>query len=126
MRVSAGAAPLLGAFLFAAVVAAHAQEAFTRRTVNVRAGPDTSYPTVAPLGAGASVEVMGCLDDWSWCDVASPITAAGSTRPISPTCIRLSSALLFVCLQLRHPDHLVFARVVLGSVLSRQAVVWAP
>jgi uncharacterized protein YraI len=33
-------------------------------------GPDTSYPTVAVLGPGASVEVMGCLDDWSWCDVA--------------------------------------------------------
>src|SRR5881396_590552 len=70
MTLSARAAALLGAFLFAAALAANAQEAFTTRTVNVRAGPDTSYPTVAVLGPGAPVQVMGCLDDWSWCDVA--------------------------------------------------------
>src|ERR1700687_1722441 len=50
-------------------IAASAQEAYTTRTVNVRAGPDTSYPPVAALGGGAPVQVMGCLDDWSWCDV---------------------------------------------------------
>ena len=50
--------------------ATSAQDAFTTRSVNVRAGPDTSYPPVATLGGGAPVQVMGCLDDWSWCDVA--------------------------------------------------------
>jgi uncharacterized protein YraI len=50
--------------------ATSAQDAFTTRSVNVRAGPDTSYPAVAVLGGGAPVQVMGCLDDWSWCDVA--------------------------------------------------------
>src|SRR2546430_13152711 len=49
--------------------AAAAQDGFTTRSVNVRAGPDTSYPAVATLGGGAPVQVMGCLDDWSWCDV---------------------------------------------------------
>jgi len=59
----------LASFLVAIPFAASAQEAFTSRSVNVRAGPDTSYPAVATLGGGAPVEVMGCLDDWSWCDV---------------------------------------------------------
>jgi uncharacterized protein YraI len=59
----------LAALLLAIPVAASAQEAYTTRTVNVRAGPDTSYPPVAALGGGAPVQVMGCLDDWSWCDV---------------------------------------------------------
>jgi uncharacterized protein YraI len=60
----------LAAVLLAVSFATSAQDAFTTRTVNVRAGPDTSYPPVAVLGAGAPVQVMGCLDDWSWCDVA--------------------------------------------------------
>jgi len=62
-------APWLGAFLLVVSVAASAQDAFTTRTVNVRAGPDTSYPAVAALGPGTPVQVVGCLDDWSWCDV---------------------------------------------------------
>jgi uncharacterized protein YraI len=59
----------LASVLLAIPVAASAQEAYTTRSVNVRAGPDTSYPPVATLGGGAPVQVMGCLDDWSWCDV---------------------------------------------------------
>jgi uncharacterized protein YraI len=56
--------------LLAIPFAISAQDAFTTRSVNVRAGPDTSYPAVATLGGGVPVQVMGCLDDWSWCDVA--------------------------------------------------------
>ena len=63
-------APWLGVLLLVVSFAASAQDAFTTRSVNVRAGPDTSYPAVDVLGAGAPVHVMGCLDDWSWCDVA--------------------------------------------------------
>jgi uncharacterized protein YraI len=59
----------LTAVLLAVPVAVSAQEAYTVRSVNVRAGPDTSYPVVSGLGAGAPVQVFGCLDDWSWCDV---------------------------------------------------------
>jgi len=59
----------LASVLLAIPFATSAQDAFTTRTVNVRAGPDTSYPAVAVLGGGAPVQVMGCLDDWSWCDV---------------------------------------------------------
>ncbi|MES1982991.1 MAG: SH3 domain-containing protein [Pseudomonadota bacterium] len=46
-----------------------AQEAYTARPANVRAGPDRSYPLVAQLPAGAPLQMVGCLDDWSWCDV---------------------------------------------------------
>jgi uncharacterized protein YraI len=60
-----GVAALLAAIAFSA----SAQVAYTTRTVNVRAGPDTSYPPISALAPGASVQVMGCLDDWSWCDV---------------------------------------------------------
>lgn len=69
MKRIARTAPWLGALLLVVSIAASAQDAFTTRTVNVRAGPDTSYPAVAALGPGAPVQVMGCLDDWSWCDV---------------------------------------------------------
>src|SRR2546430_11969535 len=60
----------LASVLLAIPIATSAQDAFTTRSVNVRAGPDTSYPAVATLGGGSPVQVMGCLDDWSWCDVA--------------------------------------------------------
>jgi len=59
----------LASVLLAIPIATSAQDAFTTRSVNVRAGPDTSYPAIATLGGGAPVQVMGCLDDWSWCDV---------------------------------------------------------
>jgi uncharacterized protein YraI len=55
--------------LLALPIAAMAQQAFTTRTVNVRAGPNNAYPIVAQVGGGAPMQVMGCLADWSWCDV---------------------------------------------------------
>lgn len=60
----------LAAVLLAMSFAASGQEAYTTRSVNIRGGPDTSYPPVAVLAPGAPLQVMGCLDDWSWCDVA--------------------------------------------------------
>ena len=49
--------------------AALAQYAYTTGTVNMRAGPDGSYPLVLRVYPGTQVPVHGCLDDWSWCDV---------------------------------------------------------
>ncbi|MEP7330437.1 MAG: SH3 domain-containing protein [Betaproteobacteria bacterium] len=48
---------------------AWAQLAFTTSTVNMRAGPDRSFPLVAWLPAGTQVNVIGCINGWSWCDV---------------------------------------------------------
>jgi uncharacterized protein YraI len=49
--------------------ASSAETAYTTKTVNVRAGPSRDYPLVARVPAGVPVEVNGCVDDWTWCDV---------------------------------------------------------
>jgi uncharacterized protein YraI len=61
---------LFGVCLLGLSAAAAAQNAVTTGPVSVYAGPDDSYPPVAQLDADSPVQVMGCLDDWSWCDVA--------------------------------------------------------
>ena len=72
-RRGAGVGALLALLLaFAAPMAAVAQDAYTNRTAHVRAGPDRTYPQVAVFPAGAPLQVVGCLDDWSWCDVTFP------------------------------------------------------
>lgn len=48
---------------------AWAQQAFTTRTANVRAGPERDFPLVATLPPGASVYIAGCLSDYRWCDI---------------------------------------------------------
>ena len=48
---------------------ASAEEAYTVRGVNLRAGPDVGYPRVEYVPAGEPVDVVGCLEDYSWCDV---------------------------------------------------------
>ncbi|MGH8149334.1 MAG: SH3 domain-containing protein [Steroidobacteraceae bacterium] len=58
------------ALLLAAFGSANAQNAFTSRPMNVRAGPNREYPLVAQLGSGAPLDVRGCLSDWSWCDAS--------------------------------------------------------
>lgn len=50
-------------------VAAYASLAVTTQGVNMRAGPDASYPRVAALGGGVQVDVVGCVQGWQWCDV---------------------------------------------------------
>lgn len=49
--------------------AASAEPAVTTHGVNMRAGPDVSYPQVAFLGRGMRVNVVGCVDGWQWCEV---------------------------------------------------------
>jgi uncharacterized protein YraI len=51
-------------------VTAMAENAVTTDVASVRAGPDDSYPEVAQLDPDSPIQVMGCLDDWSWCDVS--------------------------------------------------------
>jgi uncharacterized protein YraI len=70
MRASSCLRLSFGVYLLAFSAAAAAQNAVTTHPVGVYAGPDDSYPIVAQLDADVPVEVMGCLDDWSWCDAA--------------------------------------------------------
>jgi len=60
-----------GALLLAAGGIASAQDAYTARPMNLRAGPDRGYPMVEQLDAGSPLDVHGCLDSWSWCDVSA-------------------------------------------------------
>ena len=49
--------------------AAFAAPGFTTTTVNLRAGPDTDYPSIGVLPPGLEVSIEGCIEGWSWCDV---------------------------------------------------------
>ena len=53
------------------VASAAAQQAYTTRQVNLRAGPDRGYPQVAYVGAGQSVYVNGCISVYRWCDITA-------------------------------------------------------
>jgi uncharacterized protein YraI len=46
-----------------------AETAYTTKSVNLRAGPSRNYELVAQAPGGVPVEVYGCVDDWTWCDV---------------------------------------------------------
>lgn len=54
-----------------AIPSAFGADGYVTGNVNLRAGPDSSYPSVARLPAGAAVAIEGCVDGWSWCDVAA-------------------------------------------------------
>jgi uncharacterized protein YraI len=58
-----------GAVLLTLCAGAWAQNAMTTTSADLYAGPDDSYPMVAQLDSDTPVQVYGCLDDWSWCDV---------------------------------------------------------
>jgi uncharacterized protein YraI len=60
----------LGFSVFAAT-SAFAGDGYVTGNANLRAGPDSSYPSVAMLASGTEVAIEGCVDGWSWCDVAS-------------------------------------------------------
>ncbi|WP_322042404.1 SH3 domain-containing protein [Paraburkholderia sp. J67] len=67
------AAICLAAGLSLAATGARAQsEAYTSEPVDLFAGPSDEYPVVTELGPNVPVTVMGCVSDYSWCDVAMP------------------------------------------------------
>ena len=50
-------------------VASAQDDGYANSNVNLRAGPSTGYPVVAVLEAGTPLEIFGCLDEYTWCDV---------------------------------------------------------
>jgi uncharacterized protein YraI len=51
--------------------AAHAQQpnAYLLTNVNLRAGPGTEYPVIITVPNRAQIEILGCLADYTWCDI---------------------------------------------------------
>jgi uncharacterized protein YraI len=47
-------------------------QAYANAPVDIYAGPAPDYPVVAQVPQGAPLTVMGCVEDYSWCDVAAP------------------------------------------------------
>ena len=62
---------LAAAFMLLAFggVASAQDDGYVNTNVNLRAGPSTGYPVVAVLEAGTPLEIFGCLDEYTWCDV---------------------------------------------------------
>jgi uncharacterized protein YraI len=58
---------VIAAFMLPAQAMAY--EAYTRVDLNLRVGPDTTYGVIDVIPWGDPVEVMGCLQDFAWCDV---------------------------------------------------------
>ncbi|SDE14061.1 SH3 domain-containing protein [Paraburkholderia lycopersici] len=76
-RMHALAAGLAGASLVTGLALASSgasaqTAAYTSEPVELYAGPSGDYPVVSELGPGVPVTVMGCVSDYSWCDVTVP------------------------------------------------------
>ncbi len=57
------------ALLCLAPLAASASQGYVTGNVNLRAGPDLGYPPIMTVPTGSDIDIQGCLDDYSWCDV---------------------------------------------------------
>lgn len=53
-----------------APLAAQAFEGWVVADISLQAGPDPAYPSITELSAGTPVSIQGCIDGWTWCDVA--------------------------------------------------------
>lgn len=57
------------ALALGAPFAAFANDAYVVADISLQAGPDTDYPPIDNLSAGTEVDVQGCIEGFSWCDV---------------------------------------------------------
>jgi uncharacterized protein YraI len=61
----------LAVLLSVASLSAQAQEGYVMVNLNMRAAPDSDYPLITTLEAGSPISVLGCIDDYEWCDVSA-------------------------------------------------------
>lgn len=57
------------ALALGAPLAAFATDAYVVSDISLQAGPDSDYPPIENLSAGTEVDVQGCVEGFSWCDV---------------------------------------------------------
>lgn len=69
MKLPMKSAALATAILLAASSAQAATAAMTTDPLNLRVGPGPGYAVASVLPAGASVSVLGCIDNSNWCRV---------------------------------------------------------
>ncbi len=60
---------LLASLFLLAPLLTHAADGFVTTNVNLRAGPDSSYPRITTIPIGTQIAIQGCTDGWEWCDV---------------------------------------------------------
>lgn len=60
----------LATLALCAPLAAQAVGGWVVADISLQAGPDPTYPSIAELPAGTPVSIQGCIDGWTWCDVA--------------------------------------------------------
>jgi uncharacterized protein YraI len=48
-----------------------AAEGFVGADISLQAGPDAEYPSIVELAAGTPVQIEGCIDGYTWCDVVT-------------------------------------------------------
>ncbi len=70
-RSLAGASGAVLLALAALAGTAHAVPGYVVQGINMRAGPGVDYPWIASLPPGTRTEIFGCLDGYTWCDVAA-------------------------------------------------------
>ena len=60
---------ILLAFGTAEAAVAQQPNAYPLSNVNLRAGPGTDYPVIVTVQPQAPISILGCLGDYTWCDV---------------------------------------------------------
>lgn len=71
MRARSSLTALSLAAMIAVPGTALAQDAYSRASTWLRAGPGTNYPSVARVSRGEALDIYGCLRGRSWCDVSA-------------------------------------------------------
>jgi len=115
---------LLGLSILASA-SAFAADGYVTGNVYLRAGPDSSYPSVAMLDAGTPVAIEGCVDGWSWCDVDAGGNRGWAAGDFLQDDYRGQRMLVpQYGVQIGHSDHQLRVRNVLAGPLPRPFVVF--
>jgi len=53
-------------------LAAHADtmQGYTNSSAELLAGPGSDFPAVAHVASGVNIDIMGCVNGFTWCDVS--------------------------------------------------------